>query len=942
MKLFTNLRFALFCFLQILIFASLSAHDPFAKDLTFVFEPPDSSYTPPDSSNTPIDSLFIPEDSSFIPSDSSYVPPDSSIIPSDSSYVPPDSTIVPSDSSYVPPDSTIVPSDTLPSQSHIRHPNILFILLDDARFDSFAPNGGPEFFHTPAINKIAEEGVNFKITCATTSLCCPSRASIYTGLYPHHHGAVDNETSPKGGLTYVSSLLKNAGYQTGFVGKWLLNSSLPDEPVGFDFWATSDNEGHVGPTVKFNDQTEMTYSGHDAMVYTGLGIDFLNNKVSSENPWALFLCHRVPHTPLDPIPGEEHLYDHAALNFPDNFSPYEKEFPSYLYPGHQIKTDSSSLDQFIRDYYESCHAAEESIDSILGYLESKNLLDSTMIIFMSDNGYMFGEHDLGQKELSYDESLRLPLFIRYPKWFAPGTVVNNEIASNVDIAPTLLELAGIPDTFHMDGVSLHQLAEGNVHRKEFFYEYYPKGDVSWEAIRTLDYAYVYSYCTSITEEFYDLTLDPKENNNLISDTAYASIIEEFRHKRDSLRSATNDTIFPEASNCSLQSMFYADLDHDGYGSASSGTQKSTQPAGYVTNHLDCNDNPAKNGANIHPGAPELCNAVDDNCNGTIDDGLSLHTYYFDSDHDGYGNPNTSKNTCIQPTGYITNNLDCNDQNAGLHPGTNDLCNGIDDNCNGQVDENAIIAGIQEGNSVNVCSGESVILTASGGTGITYQWLKGTKNIAGATDQTYLAKAAADYKVKETNAFNCSSTSAPSTLTIITTPTAAVTPLSDLNICTSGSVVLQVSGGDGFTYQWKKGQNDIAGATSANYTATVAATYKVVVNNNGCDKTSAAIKVTKTCREDLYEEENTAGELLLYPNPARDHFTVRIPRGSENERIEIEIWDMIGQLIYSESLMSTGDVFDKKISSDPALLNGIYLVKVTRNNRIYTGQLVMQQ
>src|SRR5215831_16227638 len=214
----------------------------------------------------------------------------------------------------------------------ISQPNILFILLDDARYDMFAPNGGPSFFSTPSINRIAEEGVNFKYMGATTSLCCPSRSSFYTGLYSHHHGAVDNGTSPKAGLHYISSILQSSGYYTGFVGKWLLNHDLPDDPVGFDYWAVTDHGDHIDPKIRFKDGSTTDYIGYDALVYTDLGLDFLRNKVPEEKPWVLFVFHRVPHEPFDPMPSEDTLYQHVSIPFPDNFSLYAKNFPSYLYP----------------------------------------------------------------------------------------------------------------------------------------------------------------------------------------------------------------------------------------------------------------------------------------------------------------------------------------------------------------------------------------------------------------------------------------------------------------------------------------------------------------------------------------------------------------------------------------------------------------------------------
>lgn len=889
-----------------------------------------------------------------------------------------------------------------------QQPNILVIVLDDARYDMFQPNGGPAFFTTPSINRIAEEGVNFRYMGATSSLCVPSRASMYTGLYAHHHGAVDNGTSPKPGLTYVSGILRDAGYYTGFVGKWLLGKKLPDTPQGFDYWAVTDDDEHLDPPIHFNDSSTITYTGHDAVIYTNLAIDFLDNKVPQGAPWLLYLFHRVPHLPYEPINTEDSLYQFAPLAFPDNYQPYHKDFPSYLYPGHQFEGDSTALDQVIRDYYETCHAAEYSVNRLLSHLDSINVLDNTMIIFSSDNGYMLGEHDLEKKTLSYDESMRLPLFIRYPAWFAPGSVVTDEFAANIDFAPTMLEAAGIPDTFNMDGLSLHQLAEGQVHRSVFFLENYTVNGINWEAVRSMDYAYIYSYCNSLTEEFFDLTADSDENHNLIMNPDYAGIIQQFRLKRDSIRLATNDTIFPILQNCSLQSEFYEDADSDGYGNPQVFIRSAAATTGYVANNKDCNDNPVAGGALIHPGAPELENGLDDDCDGLTDEpsvfyididldgfgtlqsnivaievppgfsadstdcnddpllggatvypgapellneiddncnGLTDESFvYQDADHDGYGNPLVFSNAEDSLMGYVADNTDCNDSfqagGAAIHPNATDICNGIDDDCNGQIDDNKIVATISPAVSVAVCNSTDVVFTANSGSGINYQWLKNGSAINGATGSSYTTTKHGDYQVMETNSFNCLSTSPKTTLSTLNKPAATITPLSSLDICVTGSVKLQANSGSDLSYQWKKGSTPISGATKKNYTATATGTYKVIVTkSNGCEKTSDGAKVTQSCKEYLVAAAAENETFTLYPNPSGHTVTVYFSLGNEmlNCNAIISLKDLMGREVFAKNVSIVNGMLLSEMEPWNNTVNGIYLVSLIIQDDAYTGK-----
>jgi len=438
-------------------------------------------------------------------------------------------------------------------QTLISRPNILFILEDDGRYDTFPSTGGPSFFQTPAINRIANEGVNFRYMLPTTSQCTPSRCSFYTGLYPHKHGATINGGTMIPGLPLIQQILHDNGYYTGFVGKYGLNGTPPD----FDWYAKSNSLDYFNPTFIVNGvTTTLTDSSHYTQVIQDYALRFLDS-VPQGKPFMLFYFTIVPHGPSVPRLQETNLYSNDTIPFPSNFQEYTKNYPSYLYhSGTSWLFDSVQTDSMREIEFETIKGLDYSVDTLLQFLETKGILDSTLIIFSSDNGYLKGEHLLEGKEIAYEESIRLPLFIRYPKWFAAGTVISDEIASNIDVAPTILEAAGIPDTFYMDGVSIHQLAIHNVHRKDFLYEF-PIGDglPAIRAVCGLQYKYIKSYCTSATEEFYNMLTDPHEDTNLINKSSYATMIQIYRNKLDSLRTAFSDVTLP-LTHCLLMNPFF--------------------------------------------------------------------------------------------------------------------------------------------------------------------------------------------------------------------------------------------------------------------------------------------------------------------------------------------------------------------------------------------------
>ncbi len=397
--------------------------------------------------------------------------------------------------------------------------------------------------------------------------------------------------------------------------------------------------------------------------------------------------------------------------------------------------------------------------------------------------------------------------------------------------------------------------------------------------------------------------------------------------------------------------YFEDADGDTYGNIAVTTLACSLPAGFSSNNLDCNDTPVS-GSLVHPGITEVCNGHDDNCNAQIDEGV-LITFYIDEDHDTYGSPLGTTAACALPSGYVTNNTDCNDAAAGgaaVHPGAPDLCNLIDDNCNTVIDENALFPAITPSGNVGMCTNGSVLLTANAGAGITYQWLKNNKNIGGATSQTYLAKVAGTFQVKESNAFGCTATSAGVVAVVWPLPPATITPLGNLNICAAGSVVLQANAGSGYTYQWIKGSSNIAGATSQQYTATTTGTYKVIVTtSNGCTKTSTGTKVTKSCREEQGLADADLSYFNCYPNPTDGRFMIVLeqhhitgdPFHNQEVPVVIELRDALGQLVYYKKEVMHNGQFNREIRLGDHLSQGMYWVRLILPEKVYEGRVVYQ-
>ncbi len=386
-----------------------------------------------------------------------------------------------------------------------------------------------------------------------------------------------------------------------------------------------------------------------------------------------------------------------------------------------------------------------------------------------------------------------------------------------------------------------------------------------------------------------------------------------------------------------QSTWYVDADADGFGNTAISLLSCNNPIGYVADNTDCND--LNN--SVHPLATEVCNLIDDDCDALIDEGVKT-TFFADSDGDTFGEITNTQDACTAPFGYVSNNTDCNDANATINSSSIDICNDIDDDCDGIIDENKIIAVVYPNGTFTECQSLMITLTANPGNGLSYQWYRNNILLPGATSQTYNTTQNGFFKVKISNAFSCSSTSAETEVIRIATPSATISVVGGLDLCTTGSVTLQANTGVGLSYQWYRGGLPIAGATSNTYIATTTGNYKVlVVNDAGCAKNSSGKYVYSSCREiTAYEMENDF-YMNIYPNPAINNFNIELILSYDyNGPVEIELFDMTGNRILDFTTYMLIGELSEFVSIDNNISAGAYLLKINTGKFSYMKKIII--
>ncbi|HUF08215.1 MAG TPA: sulfatase [Rhodothermales bacterium] len=466
-------------------------------------------------------------------------------------------------------------------------PNILFMFSDDHAFQAISAYGGrlADVAPTPQIDRIAEEGIRFDRAYVTNSICAPSRAVVLTGKYSHLNGVIDNAVPFDGSQQTFPKLLRDAGYETAFIGKWHLKS----EPTGFNYSDRMPGQGfYYNPWfIKDGDTTRV--DGYVTDIITDKAIDWLKER-NSDRPFMLMMQHKAPHREWAPpleyltlfddidIPEPETLFDDYSgrgtaaheqdmtldksmfmdldLKIPSDeweskwFKPAMERMTSeqravwdaaYGPKNEAFFADRPEGREFIRwkyqrylkDYLRCIRSVDDSIGEVLDYLDQAGLSENTLVIYTSDQGFYLGEHGWFDKRFMYEESFRTPLVARWPGVVAPGRV-DSHLVANVDFAQTLLDVAGVEEPADMQGLSLVSILKGDEAprwRESLYYHYYEFP--GWHSVRkhegVFDGRYKLIHFYELGEwEFFDLKTDPRELTSRYGDPHLAVEVERMR------------------------------------------------------------------------------------------------------------------------------------------------------------------------------------------------------------------------------------------------------------------------------------------------------------------------------------------------------------------------------------------------------------------------------
>ncbi len=492
-----------------------------------------------------------------------------------------------------------------------KRPNVLYIMSDDHAAHAIGAYGSrlAALDPTPTIDRLAKEGMLFENAFCTNSICAPSRACVITGQYPHTNGAYDLGGKIESERQYLAIEMKKAGYETAMVGKW----HLKEEPGAFDFYTVLPGQGkYHNPEFRVRGEKGwpkdvITYDGyHSSDAITEITLDWLKEGRDEDKPFFLMHHYKAPHDYFEhaarydeyladvDIPEPDNLWlenqpkfgSIATRGYNDELVPhigtsvgnrnprrsyavdlpprFAKDFPENYDPADYTEDEIKrmSYNAYLKTYLRCVKGIDDNLAKLFAYLEEIGELDNTVIIYTGDQGFMLGEHDYQDKRWMYEESMRMPFLIRYPKTIKAGSRTD-AIVENVDYAPTMLAFAGIETPDYMQGESFKEICEtGNEPeewKKEAYYRYWMHmahhDNPGHVGIRTKEHKLIFyygakydgSYRTPPAWELYDLKKDPAENINVYDDPAYADTIAELKERLAALRTRVGDTgeDFPE-------------------------------------------------------------------------------------------------------------------------------------------------------------------------------------------------------------------------------------------------------------------------------------------------------------------------------------------------------------------------------------------------------------
>jgi arylsulfatase A-like enzyme len=453
-----------------------------------------------------------------------------------------------------------------------KRPNILFILTDDQRWDALSL-AGHRHLRTPNIDRLGREGVYFRNAFCTTSLCSPSRASILSGLYAHAHGVTNNFTEYPAALPSFPRVLQAAGYDTAYIGKWHMGEDNDEPRPGFNWFVTHKGQGKYFDTeFNLNGTRREVVKGYYTHVVTGMAEDWLRRPRDGK-PWLLMIGHKAPHSFYFPEPKYERTFAQVPVPYPETAFMLDDK-PAWirerLYTWHGIygplfewrkkfPDDSPAavkdFEAMTRAYWGTILSVDDSVGRLHALLRERGELDNTIIVFMSDNGILNGEHGMVDKRTAHEPSMRVVQLVRYPGLTPTDRprVIDQQVLT-VDVAPSLLELAGAPALTGIHGRSWKQLVQQGdpAWRKSWLYHYNYEKQFPYtpnvRAVRTESWKYSRSPHGDggpdrHRAELYNIEFDPDERRNLIDHPRYAGIVAEMQ--RELLKAMREVGLTPE-------------------------------------------------------------------------------------------------------------------------------------------------------------------------------------------------------------------------------------------------------------------------------------------------------------------------------------------------------------------------------------------------------------
>lgn len=485
-------------------------------------------------------------------------------------------------------------------------PNIIFIMSDDHAAHAIGAYGS-RINETPHMDRLAEEGMVLDNCFCTNSICTPSRAVILTGKHSHLNGVLTLGDRFDGRQQTFPKLLQEAGYQTAIVGKWHLGEGGNSSPTGFDYWNVLPGQGDYHDPVMIEMGKDVRYEGYATDIITDLCLEWLKER-DQDRPFMLMCHHKAPHRPWEPPAKYKDLYNDVHIPQPETFDDtYDNRseaargakmriFGHMNYKDLKLKPPAGKSEwtfieipddltgfsltpldtgepvtfashaelkdwmyqRYIKDYLRCIASIDENVGRMLDFLDEEGLAENTIIIYTSDQGFFLGDHGWYDKRFMYEESLRMPFLVRYPREIKAGTRTK-AMATNLDFAQTFLDYAGVTFPGDMQGRSLRPIFAGEEPEDwptAIYYRYWmhltEHGVPAHYGIRTLRYKLIYYYGEALGTtdsvdrstppewELFDLEKDPLEMQNVYHDPAYAQVVAELKEELYRLKEEAQD------------------------------------------------------------------------------------------------------------------------------------------------------------------------------------------------------------------------------------------------------------------------------------------------------------------------------------------------------------------------------------------------------------------